>query len=109
MGLSTATTIKVMRYDMFGLVQSFPSLHNAHYYKKRQTHFEFDAIRLNKWVRTFEGITAGSLMAGRFILQVWDPMFKWTAGRFNVVEAMQRWDYRHREAFLAWAQDPWWP
>ena len=95
--------------DMFGLVLSFPSLRNAAYYSKRGDRFEFDARRLNRWVRTFPGITAGSLMAGRFILQVWNPMTKWTAGRFNVVEAMQRWDLAHRRAFLNWAQDPWWP
>ena len=136
----------LVRYDMLGLVQSFPSLRNADYWKRvtrklpgpqvkrpmkesgpltpwadakhaaaggrysdEETRYEFDARRLDRWVRTWPGVTAGSLMAGRFVLQVWNPSTKWTAGRFNVVEAMQRWDYAHRDAFLAWARDPWWP
>lgn len=107
--MTSAHSRAVARYDMFGLVQSFPSLRKAVYYSKQGDRFEFDARRLNHWMRTFEGHHAGSLMAGRFILQVWNPRTKWTAGRFNVVEAMQRWDYAHRDAFLAWAKDPWWP
>lgn len=108
---SLAKLMAVRRYDMFGLVQSFPTLRNADYCSKPRgaEHFEFDAVRMNRWVRTYEGITAGSLMAGRFILQVWNPHTRWTAGRFNIVEAMQRWDYAHRDAFMAWAKDPWWP
>lgn len=27
---------------------------------------------------------------------------------FNVVEAFQAWDDRHRAAFIAWASAPWW-
>lgn len=101
--------LPVAHYDMIGLALSFPSLERATFYKKAGDTFNFDAVRLNRWVRTFPGVTAGSLMAGRFILQVWNPHTKWTAGRFNVVEAFQRWDEAHRRAFMAWAQEPWWP
>lgn len=111
--------LPVARYDMLGLVESFPSLRNADHFRlvdhrelgsvERGKRAAFDANRLNRWVRTDPGVTAGSLMAGRFVLQVWNPHTKWTAGRFNVVEALQRWDERHRAAFLAWAADPWWP
>lgn len=99
----------VTRFDMIGLAASFPSLGRARYFRKVGESFEFDPIGLNRWIRTSPGVGAGSLMAGRFVLQVWNPHTKWTAGRFNVVEALQRWDEVHRAAFLAWARDPWWP
>lgn len=134
------------RYDMLGLVESFPSLkRDAVYWKKvvrrlpgpkvkrpmkepgpltewadaryaaaggvysrEEVTYEFSAIALNKWARG-PAPTGGSIEAARFILSVWDPSGRWSAGRFNVCRALQRWDYAHRDAFVAWARDPWWP
>lgn len=105
-----ANKIPVPRYDMLALVRSFPSLkRDAIYWKKRVDTFEFDAVRLNKWARTDPAVTSGSLHAALFILQVWNPDTKWTAGRFNVARAFQVWDYHHHSAFMAWARDPWFP
>jgi hypothetical protein len=44
---------------------------------------------------------------GRFLLALWDPYMN--GGRFDVMEALKRWDTTHRELFLNWAKSPWWP
>jgi hypothetical protein len=41
-------------------------------------------------------------------LSVWDPQQAWELERFDVMEALRVWDEDHREAFLAWASNPWW-
>ena len=33
----------------------------------------------------------------------------WRCGPFDLVDALSTWDDRHREAFIEWAQKPWWP
>lgn len=45
----------------------------------------------------------------QFMLNVWDPNGNWDCGQFNVIEAFRVWDEEYREAFLRWADDPWWP
>lgn len=98
-----------IRQNMMALVQSFPSLkRDAVYYRKNGPSFEFDARKLNCWARS-AAVTSGSLHAALFILSVWDPSHRWTAGRFNVCRAFQVWDEPHCDAFRAWAARPWFP
>lgn len=47
--------------------------------------------------------------AGRFLLGLWDEDFAWQVGLFNLHEALGCWDHEHRNAFLAWAAQPWCP
>ena len=55
--------------------------------------------------------------AVRFVLAVWnddcipylDEASESKLGAFNVVEAMARWDFANRAAFVTWAEAPWWP
>lgn len=107
--LADRIILPVPRYDMIALAYSFPSLRNAPVAKLERGQAYFDAPRLNRWVKTSPAVTAGSEEAGLFLLQVWDPGRKWSAGIFRVARALARWDDFHRRAFLAWAQDPWWP
>lgn len=51
----------------------------------------------------------GELLVAQFLLAVWDPSHDWACGRFDVMEALSIWDAPHRDAFLAWAAEPWWP
>jgi hypothetical protein len=52
---------------------------------------------------------SGALHAARFVLAVWRPLGEWACGPFDVMRALGAWDGPHREAFLAWANHPWWP
>jgi hypothetical protein len=82
--------------------RSFPSLTRtlAH----DQT---FDAARLDAYACS--AVSHGQAVTARFVLAVWDPAAEWKSGRFDLMEALRVWDEEHREAFLAWAEDPWWP
>ena len=54
-------------------------------------------------------VSHGELLTAQFLLAVWDPATAWRCGRFELMEALRVWDDRHRAAFLAWANAPWWP
>ena len=51
----------------------------------------------------------GAIHAARFLLALWNNQQSWKCGKFDVIEAMAVWDAEHRAAFLAWAEEPWWP
>lgn len=68
------------------------------------------------------GPSHGELLAGRFVLGVWNPSTDWTEQarhtglgpgsaliRFDVFEAMGAWDEAHVEAFSRWVELPFWP
>lgn len=57
----------------------------------------------------FRGASHGERLAIQFLLNVWDPGKKWSCGKFDVFEALATWDDHNREAFLSWANDPFWP
>jgi hypothetical protein len=67
----------------------------------------WDPADLNRWA--VGTASHGERVTARFLLSVWDPSTEWEAGRFDVMEALRVWDLRHRDAFLKWALDPWWP
>jgi len=86
---------------MTKLAQNFPSMEGAPGVDP------WDAAELNRWAAG--PASHGERLAARFLLAVWAPGTEWEAGRFDVVEAFGVWDQQHREAFLKWARDPWWP
>jgi hypothetical protein len=92
--------IMAKRKAIVKLMNSFPSLAVL-----RVKPDWFDPVQLD--------LQAGKLSSGgraalQFVLRVWDAHQEWHCGEFNVVEALNIWDSRHRNAFVAWASDPWW-
>jgi hypothetical protein len=58
------------------------------------------------------GASSGEKRAIEFCLNVWNQDTDWTAfgyRPFNVAYALSVWDDKHRAAFLAWAEDPFFP
>jgi hypothetical protein len=68
----------------------------------------WDANTFDRWAAETP-ISEGELVTARFLLAVWDSGTVWQCGRFDLMEAMWVWDNRHQAAFLAWADEPWWP
>lgn len=68
----------------------------------------WDADTLDRWAAETP-LSHGERVTARFLLAVWDPGPSWLCGRFDVMEALRIWDDEHRAAFVAWAEDPWWP
>lgn len=52
------------------------------------------------------GRSHGEQCAARFVLYVWNPLWEWRCGRFDLAEAITTWDAAHLAAFQAWAADP---
>lgn len=69
----------------------------------------WDQYQLDHWAASSGAVTHGSLLAARAVLYIWNPSVEWESGRFDLAEAFQVWDVFHREAFLQWAEDPWFP
>lgn len=108
---------------MTRLALSFPSLSNALGLEPWDAMpFARDGVR-GGWH------TGGSRHAVRFLLQLWNPHTDWRKvaveegwcsarsakspdhplAPFNVVAALCTWDQKHRAAFLAWCEAPFWP
>lgn len=68
----------------------------------------FEPERLDAWAAA-AGMSEASKDCARFVLHVWNVHAEWTSGPFDAVRALGRWDAGHRSAFLAWAQDPYFP
>ncbi len=51
----------------------------------------------------------GARHAARFILNLWSTREPWRSGKFDVFEALSRWDDSQAAAFKAWATNPWRP
>lgn len=88
---------------------------------------DFDPDAFEAWA-TSGAPSHGALLAASFVLAVFngsqvsatrrrtkEGLYRhavehpWKVRPFDAVEALATWDDDHREAFLAWAQDPWWP
>lgn len=67
----------------------------------------FDALELHTWVTTSGARTSGNYHAVAFVLNVFNGPEWGEKMPFDVVQAFAVWDRPHREAFLAWARDPW--
>jgi hypothetical protein len=80
--------------------QTFPCLRNAPGVSPWEPH------ELNLWAT--RGVSHGEKVTARFVLAVWDRHTEWECGKPDLMEALGVWDLAHRQAFLAWAADPWW-
>ncbi|HKQ71956.1 MAG TPA: hypothetical protein VJT73_21575 [Polyangiaceae bacterium] len=90
------------RLRMALLAWSFPTLRDAHGIHG------WEPRRFDNWL--VSGLPAhAAKCAGRFLLSVWDDEFPWQAGSFDLREALGCWDKEHRDAFMAWVAQPWWP
>ena len=86
---------------MTALARTFPCLRGAPGVSPREP------TELNRWA--CGPASHGERVTARFLLAVWDSSIAWEAGRFDVMEALRVWSPSHREPFLRWAADPWWP
>jgi len=68
----------------------------------------WDPERLDRWACGPEP-GSGAICACQFLLSVYNRNAEWECGKFDFQRAYAVWDKHHRQAFLAWAQDPWWP
>jgi hypothetical protein len=68
----------------------------------------WDAHTLDHWAAETP-VSHGELLTAQFLLSVRDSATAWRCGRFELMDALRVWDDQHRAAFLAWADDPWWP
>jgi hypothetical protein len=89
------------RQKMTALARTFPSMRNALGVDP------WNPLHLQTWAKGPH--SHGEIVTARFLLSVWDPHQSWNLERFDVMEALRVWDLPHREAFLAWGRDPWWP
>ena len=87
--------------QMSELAESFPCLRGTPGVRP------FDPGELNRWATG--PASHGERVTARFILAIWDSSIEWEAGRFDLMEALNVWPPSHREPFLGWASDPWWP
>jgi DNA primase len=83
------------------LANSFPAL-------------RFLQLTPDTWDPNAVDARAGTLSSGeravlQFVLAVWNPRTPWRCGVFNALDALTIWDDPHRQAFFAWANNPWWP
>ena len=89
-----------MTRDITALAESFPTLRGASGVSP------WDPDKFEAWA-CGPAPGSGALAAARFVLAVYAIGAEWKCGRFDVVHAMNVWDEDHREAFVAWACDPW--
>lgn len=90
------------RSKMTALAMTFPTLRGAAGVEP------FDPGALDAWAAA-GGRGSGSRHAVKFILSVWNQHGDWSSGRFSAVDAVGAWDHDHRDAFIAWCSNPWWP
>lgn len=83
---------------MLLLCNTFPTLR-----QKVASWSKWDPMRLK---REMKGWSNAERDAAWFVLAV----YNWIefGKKFNVMDALGRWDQEHRRAFLRWAQNPWW-
>jgi len=76
-------------------------------FRLRKTGAEpWDASTLDE---SFSGASHGEKCTIRFLLNLWNADCDWSCGPFDFFDAYATWDDESRDAFLAWAKDPWWP
>ena len=86
------------RQALAALAARFPSLEGSPGVRP------FDAEALDAWAAG-EPRGAGRY-AAQFVLSVWNPQVEWACGRFSAVEALYKWDQRHRTTFCSFAIRP---
>jgi hypothetical protein len=86
---------------MLRLVWSFPSL-------QRCPLATWDAMKFQRWAKE-KLYSSGELHSARFVLTIWNPYHRWSIGKFDLIRALGVWDLGHRNAFLDWAKEAWFP
>lgn len=66
----------------------------------------WEPIELDRWA--VGPASHGERVSASFVLAVWDSSTAWES-RFDLMDALNVWDIPHREAFVKWASNPWWP
>lgn len=104
---------------MMALAKSFPVLRH----KMMEQGDEFTSeTALWLWAASAPW-SHGERCCAAFILSVWNPTGEWTLPtghedraegspapcQFDLHDAYGVWDLENRQAFLGWAEDPWWP
>ena len=82
------------------LASSFPTLPVAQGVKP------WNSEKLASWASA-QSHGSAALYAAEFVLGIWNSEIVESC-RFDIVAAMRVWDEEHRDAFLRWADDPWW-
>ena len=88
---------------MTALCATLPSLHG------QPGTAPFDAEALHQWLLTSGARTSGNAAAVAFVLAVFNELAWREKLPFFVGDALAVWDRAHREAFVRWASEPWWP
>ena len=87
------------------LARAFPGLDHADGVEP------FDAVGLAEWAKG--GKSHGQICAAQFILSVWNVVESQAESYglpyFDLHEAFGVWDRHHQQAFVGWAEEPWWP
>lgn len=92
---------------MLDLAQTFPSLAAAVGDGTCKIAKGWSARELERWACSVQSSASGKCAAA-FVLNVYNRTHAYAVGRFDAHEALPLWDTEHRQAFLAWAKDPWW-
>ena len=74
-----------------------------------------DGWDVDVWMALARPWSHGEKCAAAFVAHVWNPSHAASQARtlhhwrFDVIEAFGVWDLDNRAAFIAWAQNPYWP
>ncbi len=79
--------------DTQRLAARFPGLENA------AGVWPWNPNRLDIWAAE-EASDATAVHAARLVLYIWNRNMDWQCGRFDMMEALDAWDQRHRKPFL---------
>jgi len=82
---------------MAALRDSFPTL------RSRFDGQPWDVDEMLEWQHSKYNTSSGSQVATDFVLHVWN----YCRFPFDLGRALNVWDTNHREAWMAWARDPW--
>lgn len=85
---------------MTALAETFPSLRGVPGVRP------WDAATLERWAAG-PAPSSGALLAAQLLLMAWNRAIDWQCGRFDLGRAVATWDASHRQAFAAYAADPW--
>lgn len=95
-------------HDRFvDLAHSFPVLRPYLAAAGITTGASWDPLRLDHEVS--RGAGTGATQAAALILALWNGDYAWEVGPFVIARALSNWDKHQRDAFIAWAKDPWLP
>ncbi len=100
-----------MAYDANRLLKLIRSFHCLEDCPTELVVPDFMPAGFAAWVAKTQG--GGGTDAGLFILAVWSPTATWGLERhgsahFEAIQALGNWDASMRDAFAAWALEPWW-